>query len=1433
MDLQVSGDTLSTDGIDMTVESFNFNDSCSLKDKAPISFSVWDFGGQEVYHTTHSLFLSDRSIFLIVYKLTKEDYDSKISYWLNFIKSKAPNSPIILVGTHLDSLLTSSGSKKSRLSEITETTTNKFKETYKKKFKQLQHPVRPVSTHTLKGMEELIKHIQDVAMEQPFTKTLPPERWFALDHLLTIKRESFTKEQRPPVLTWEEYLGYAKAAGVGKGRDDEVDRVTEYLHEIGTIFVVPRESSCGQLVKDVFIDPQWMSSVFKSVLTTKHGFLKAGVMSLNMVESQLWREFPESIHSVLLNVLETFEICFTMPGSEGETLICIPSLLPTQKPEEILTDFPQRDETCSNFKREYVFDFVPAGLFSRYVAKLMRYGDGLHWWRHGVMIKSKTKEAWGLIELKPNLNLISILLRGKEECSDSFCHLVELLDFLLIHWFKLNAKVQYYDALSNTSYTNDFIESQAMIGNWNLVNPNGVKVSMDRVAPDLCLSNLQHLRIDIDTEITLGDALGEGSFATVYSGKLEQEVVAVKRLTMPSDDEEMECKKVFSEFRKELKTMGSVQHANIVNLIGYSLKRPYSMVLEYVPHGSLYDYVRQHELSWPMRLRIGYDIAVAMYQLHTCKPPIIHQDLKTPNVLIAGLNPIDTVVAKVADFGTSSKLYGTQFKGTKARDRDVVNPTWLAPEIIREEPYTAAADIYPYGIMLWELITGEHPFDEFNYEFSLDLESAVMEGKRPTIPQDCPSEFAELIKRCWHNDPGKRPSFADIVNVLLPEVIKEMAPPLLEILDRVKNEQSLLMEKQTDAIKRREKTRLMMSRRYSDKQLEQKMFQQTIQQMGSKARAPHEGSGLDLLASVQNFKDTMGTRMSMQTTSDDILNITQESNDRLVLAERSFDHLWNEVLEIYTKFTDNELLLFCQMRAIPVAPNTPRSKLIEILHKDDSQTFQQRKLYGFHRIADLIDDTEMVGLTHQEIKEREMLQKTQEKEVRDLSRRHQVQRAEVTHKHETMKQKRESDAIRIEVEKRKEEFARMEEDMRKSEIARNIELKRLHDEKLRLDAQLNLQQQQRDKNREQLIRPDPTKKLERQPSINPKETPKEHIVLKAPTPPIPNPKVSPKVFAPLKYGNVRTGTVESLKSQYEDMQKRNTSNSLSTSPSSPTFMPRRGTSPSHSLIYPANYPRPVPGQKDDDPLIETEIRGKWSESDDTLGGSPNTATWTKNPQYVLKVLNGGATLNIVLTQDPLESNPSIAIYLLKCYDGLRQLDIKEKVYAPDHFVNKRSIEAKCNIPEGLFVIMCATYETTKENSFTLKVSGHNFELQDVKEWELQSFKTKWSPQLCGGCMNYPTWKKNPQFKLNITEKTRCTFTLTPERDNIGCGFYICFLDYKVKTKSSFTMISAVLDVVLTPGEYFVVVSTFAQGIQCDVKFSCYSDKKVALEMIEG
>jgi serine/threonine protein kinase len=162
-------------------------------------------------------------------------------------------------------------------------------------------------------------------------------------------------------------------------------------------------------------------------------------------------------------------------------------------------------------------------------------------------------------------------------------------------------------------------------------------------------------------------------------------------------------------------------------------------------------YTRLHSsvggLDATQKTIVALGVACGMEFFHSKR--LIHRDLKSLNILLD-----EDGHPRIADFGLS-RVWGdcvmTQKVGTKQ---------WMAPEVIRGAKYDEKADVYSFGIVLWELLTQLEPFKDFN-EYHL-MTRVVIEGVRPRIPATCPTKLAQLIANCWDGNPENRPSFKTI-----------------------------------------------------------------------------------------------------------------------------------------------------------------------------------------------------------------------------------------------------------------------------------------------------------------------------------------------------------------------------------------------------------------------------------------------------------------------------------------------------------------------------------------------------------------------------------------------------------------------------------------------------------------------------------------------
>ncbi|KAI3724089.1 hypothetical protein L2E82_35854 [Cichorium intybus] len=259
------------------------------------------------------------------------------------------------------------------------------------------------------------------------------------------------------------------------------------------------------------------------------------------------------------------------------------------------------------------------------------------------------------------------------------------------------------------------------------------------------------------SDLILKERIGAGSFGIVHRADWNGSDVAVKILLEQDFHPER-----LTEFLQEVAIMRRLRHPNIVLFMGAVTQPPnLSIVTEYLSRGSLYRLLHKpgakEALDERRRLSMAYDVAKGMNYLHRRNPPIVHRDLKSPNLLVDRKYTV-----KVCDFGLS-RLKANTFLSSKTA---AGTPEWMAPEVLRDEPSNEKSDVYSFGVILWELATLQQPWGNLN---PAQVVAAVgFKCKRLEIPRDVNPQVAALIEACWANEPWKRPSFSAIMDTLRP-----------------------------------------------------------------------------------------------------------------------------------------------------------------------------------------------------------------------------------------------------------------------------------------------------------------------------------------------------------------------------------------------------------------------------------------------------------------------------------------------------------------------------------------------------------------------------------------------------------------------------------------------------------------------------------------
>ena len=221
--------------------------------------------------------------------------------------------------------------------------------------------------------------------------------------------------------------------------------------------------------------------------------------------------------------------------------------------------------------------------------------------------------------------------------------------------------------------------------------------------------------------------------------------------------ESQNAEKQIKPFIEEYNLLKQLRHPNILLYLGGNITvSPYFLVTEFCENGNLFQFLHGKDapdLEDIERLNLALEIAQGINYLHSFNPPILHRDLKSLNILLD-----KNYVAKIADFGWAKLRdeHMTKLRGTFQ---------WMAPEVITNEDYTEKADVYSFGIILWEFWSKEPPYKGIKAK-EVGIKVKNNKNFRPTIPDEVPQDIAELIKCCWDADPEKRPTFLDIINYI-------------------------------------------------------------------------------------------------------------------------------------------------------------------------------------------------------------------------------------------------------------------------------------------------------------------------------------------------------------------------------------------------------------------------------------------------------------------------------------------------------------------------------------------------------------------------------------------------------------------------------------------------------------------------------------------
>jgi small GTP-binding protein len=316
-----------------------------------VKIHFWDFVGQDIFHATHQFFLTKRSLYLFVWDPRKEEEMRSFDYWLNAVKLFSAGGPLIMVMNKADM----------RIKHIDEAS-------FQDKFPNIIQ-FHQVSCLTGQQIPELTETIRSALCRMPHLLDRLPKIWLDIRNDLKAKFENY--------ITLEDYFALCRTHGID---NQKALSLSEYLHDLGIILHFHQDPI---LAETVILKPEWATGAVYALIDSleiqqnKGRFNRANL-------NRYWDTtiYPTEKYSQILHLIEKFELCFNIAGTDD---YIIPELLSSQRPQLDMNAY--RSPSTRNLQLYYSYDFMPAGIITRFICRLHKLIRHDHYWNNGVELE--------------------------------------------------------------------------------------------------------------------------------------------------------------------------------------------------------------------------------------------------------------------------------------------------------------------------------------------------------------------------------------------------------------------------------------------------------------------------------------------------------------------------------------------------------------------------------------------------------------------------------------------------------------------------------------------------------------------------------------------------------------------------------------------------------------------------------------------------------------------------------------------------------------------------------------------------------------------------------------------------------------------------------------------------------------------------------------
>ena len=380
------------------VENLKFKD---------ITFSTWDFSGDEQYYTTHQLFLSERVIYLLVCNMMDpESEDSRIEQWLELITRKIDDQvPIVVVGTHLDDKACNGKHRKAFW--------NRVKANIGSRFPNILG-YEAISAKFNKKTDALLEKVLKIAEKRSYI----PQQVMRGYQYLEERIHLLNGLMKTPMTSLKRFSEEVMACGVAP---DGVKEAMKFMNDAGVL--VYFGDTCPTLV---FLEPQWIVELISSFNQIKK-FAKKGMVNRSEFQN-IWNpsKYPEKYHEYILMLLERFEMLMRL---KEQGRIFFPELLEEEPTPSVATLHmmwaPGYEMEEPEFRRSLYYQFIPNTLFPRVIGKVVHTlgWEIQNYWKNGSIL-TNNKGSSSFFKLDAQEKQLHITVRGEKAGAD----LMSILD---------------------------------------------------------------------------------------------------------------------------------------------------------------------------------------------------------------------------------------------------------------------------------------------------------------------------------------------------------------------------------------------------------------------------------------------------------------------------------------------------------------------------------------------------------------------------------------------------------------------------------------------------------------------------------------------------------------------------------------------------------------------------------------------------------------------------------------------------------------------------------------------------------------------------------------------------------------------------------------------------------------------------------------------